>query len=421
MRVLCLLALWPGLSLGEPLTRGEAVNRALARNPELAAARARIGASEAEVVGAARLLRANPTVEGEYGDDRAFGDHGEYRAGVALSQELELGGQRGLRRAAAGARLDEARARVRAFELGVARDAADAWLALWRAERMRALAAQTVELDAGLARIAEARFAAGDISEVERNVVALDVARAQADAQAAEGEHRRAQAQLARIIASDAGDALEGAGDALEAAGEPPAPIAVEAPAKFVGAGVRAAERAHEAARGELRLQRRELVPSPTVTFGWQREQLFVESTAPPPLRLAHQADVLVGRLSLPLPIWDRRQAEVRAAQAAVDETRAERSAAELSQRADVAMARASLDGARKSAELYRAALPRAERNLELLGRAYQAGQISLAELIAAKDRALAVRRETVETQVAYARAYHELMRATGRLPTEQP
>jgi cobalt-zinc-cadmium efflux system outer membrane protein len=408
-----LFALAPAIAIAEPITRAAAVNEALGRSVELRAARARVGVSEADVVRAARLLRVNPVVEGEYGDDLAFGHHGEYRAGVSLSQEIELAGQRGLRRAAAGARLDEAHARVRDLELRVARDAADAWLAMWRADKLRALAAQTVELDAGLARVAASRRAVGDISEVEQNVVDLDVMRAQADALAADVESRRARAQLARLIGRPGGE--------LSAVEESLPPALADTPPANGGerrADLAAARRAEDAAAVDVRLRGRELAPSPTVSFGYGRERLFVEGAG---LTLAHEANLLVGRLSLPLPLWDRQQAEVRAAAAALDGARADREGVERQIAAELEIARAAVDGTQRALALYRAALPRADRNLELLGRAYQAGQIALPELLAARDRALAVRRESVEAQASYARAYHDLMRASGRLPTEQP
>src|SRR5436190_315669 len=79
---------------------------------------------------------------------------------------------------------------------GVARDAAEGWGGLWRAERLRELAAATAELAKALDRAAERRFRAGDVAEMERNLVAMEVARAQAAAAVADGEWARARVEL---------------------------------------------------------------------------------------------------------------------------------------------------------------------------------------------------------------------------------
>ena len=108
-------------SEAEAWTLERVVAQALAKSPEVAAARAEEQGAEGELAADGRWLRENPELEVEYGTDAPTQAQGERKLSVALSQTLEVAGQRGLRVERAEAALAAARARRRAAELGVAR------------------------------------------------------------------------------------------------------------------------------------------------------------------------------------------------------------------------------------------------------------------------------------------------------------
>lgn len=417
-----LLLLLPAAALGQPaaLTRDDAVAEALAHNPELVTARARLGLAEADVLKARRILISNPRVQADYGSDRLLDNEGELRASVTLSQEVEIAGQRGLRRQWAGLRKDEVEARLRDLELAVARDAADAWYALWRTERLQGLARSTLEVSRALDRGAASRFAVGDISLLERNVVALDVARAEAAVAMAEADVVRARAELGRLLGRPIAAAItiaEEPGSLLDA-------TAVEQLLEGAldrRADLQASSLAEHAAAAELRLRHRERVPNPTFSLAYNQELFFVSGRVagiPAPVRLDHTSNILLVRLSLSLPVWDRQQAEIRAARATRSTAEAALRAAEQRARAEIEGARAAVAAAERALAIYQKALPRAEENLTGVQRAYGVGQVGLVELLAAKDRAFLTQREYIEARTNHGRAIQELLRAVGLLPT---
>jgi cobalt-zinc-cadmium efflux system outer membrane protein len=64
------------------------------------------------------------------------------------------------------------------------------------------------------------------------------------------------------------------------------------------------------------------------------------------------------------------------------------------------------------------AALPGVERNLSLVQRAYEAGELGLDALLLSRDRAYSARGEAIDASAALARARSALLRASGLLPT---
>ena len=122
-----------GARAGEPLTLGAAVERALAQNADVRAAEAEVRAAKARLEGASVLLAANPELSGAAGSrDGEARRTAEWE--VAVSQRVEIGGQRGARVAAARAAVGAAEGRLAATR---ARIAAEVRELLGRAAALR--------------------------------------------------------------------------------------------------------------------------------------------------------------------------------------------------------------------------------------------------------------------------------------------
>lgn len=389
----------------EAWTLDRLVAEALAKSPEVAAARAEETGAEGELSADARWVRENPQLELEYGTDALLQTETERRLSVALSQTLEVAGQRGLRVERAEAALAAARARRRAVELSVAREAADAAAELARREALLKLAEDALTATRALEEATARRFAAGDVPELERNTAALERARTEARMALARAEATTARASLNRLLGRPvtAGLALSLGAVALPemARQEPPELAAARAEA--------------EAARAEVDLLRRERIPDPTVSLGYERETL---SEAHGAVSDTHITPMVVARLSFPLPLWDRNQGELAAARARSAAREAERVGRERQVEAERVAARESYEAARVAEAALTAALPGVERNLSLVQRAYEAGELGLDALLLARDRSLAARAEAIDATAALAQARTALLRASGHLPT---
>ncbi|WP_276203606.1 TolC family protein [Hyalangium minutum] len=381
------------------------VGEALEKSPKVAAARAEETGAEEGLSAESRWMQNNPQLEVEYGTDAVTQDVGERRMAIAISQQLQVAGQRGLRVERAEAALTAARARRRAAELRVAREAADAAADWGRREALVKLMEEALAAARTLEEAAAKRFAAGDVPELERNAAALERARAEARAAQARAEEVSARASLNRLLGRAATAPLMVTTSAVTL----PEVLAAPQPE------VEEARAEAEAARAEVDLLRRERIPDPTVSLGYEQERRPEEHATGPDL---HTASMVVARLSLPLPLWNRNQgelAEARARRAARD---AERQSREREVEAERVSAREGYEAARIAEAALTAALPGIERNLTLVQRAYEAGELSLDAVLLARDRAYAARGEAIDATAALARARAALLKASGRLPT---
>lgn len=381
------------------------VSEALAKSPEVAAARAEETGAEQGLSADSRWVRDNPQLEVEYGTDAVTQDAGERRMAVALSQQLQVAGQRGLRVERAEAALAAARARRRAVELRVAREAAEAAVEWERREALVKLREEALATARTLEEAAAKRFAAGDVPELDRNAAALERARAEARAAQARAEEATARAFVNRLLGRAATAPLLITLGAMAV----PEALAAELPE------VEAARAEAEAARAEVNLLRRERIPDPTVSVGYEQEERLEEHATGPDL---HTASMVVARVSVPLPLWNRNQRELAEARARHAAREAERQGREREVEAERVSARENHEAARISEAALTAALPGIERNLALVQRAYDAGELSLDALLLARDRAYSARGEAIDAVAALARARAALLRASGRLPT---
>jgi cobalt-zinc-cadmium efflux system outer membrane protein len=400
-----ILASAPG-GEGAEWTLRRVMSEALAKSPEVAAARAEEAGAEGMVAADARWVRENPSIEVEYGTDAVTQDHGERRLSVGISQQLQVAGQRGLRVERAEAALTAARARRRAVELSVAREAADAAAEWGRRQAHVGLAEEALTAARALEEAAARRFAAGDVPELERNAAALERARAEARAAQARAEAAGALASMNRRLGRPVSAPLELTLEPVVVSMEE---VRAELPE------LEAARAEAEAARVEVDLLRRERIPDPTVSLGYEEEKRLEEHVTGPDL---HTASKVVARLSVPLPLWNRNQGELAAARARRAAREAERAGREREVEAERVSARESYEAARIAEAALTAALPWVERNLSLVQRAYEAGELSLDALLLARDRAYAARGEAIDAAAALARARAAFLRVSGRMPT---
>lgn len=386
------------------LTYPQALQLALAHNPELAAT-----AAEVQIrAGASRQagLRPNPELSFELEN---FAGQGELKdtagaeATLQLSQLLELGGKRDrrLQLAASEQAIAEQDLVVKRLELTAA--TRKAFVQLLAAQQGLALAEEQVRLAQGVFATVEARVSSGKVPAVER---------------------QRAEVALAvsRSAAVQAALTLDGARQALALmwGGEPLAVQAVgaledlaELPelATLTGELERTPEAARwqqEAAASQARiaLARSSAVPDLTLSLG---------------LRQFQQNDdaALVAGLSLPLPLFDRNQGGIAAAGAALKQNRQRQQAAQAQNRGALANSYAALVAAQGQAQVLRdQVLPAAQRAFEAAELGYGVGKFDYLAVLDAQRSLFEVRGQYLQALTAAQLALAELERLA---PAPQP
>ncbi len=370
------------------LTLKEALQRALAHNWDLLAARSNVDLATAQRILAAEIQNpsAAATVSGVPVDGSPAGTplgnglwQRSYETNLAVSQLFELHGKRALKRVSAEAGLDAARARLddarRVLDAAVIKAYAAASLA---EENGRLLAATASSLRES-ARLAGIRFKAGDISASNQKQIELEADRFELDARASETAARNARIAVEVLMgerdprgeqrAADRIDDLAAAAAALD-----PRQAAPERP------DLAAARAALAKAEADLELERRRRIPDPSLALQYDHE---------PPDRI----NTLGLGVVIDLPLWNHHEGEIAAAAVARDQAARDRERVVATVASDQAAARVSFEGAAGRWRSYRRdILPKAEQVREAVVYAYQHGGASLLELFEAERSANEIR-----------------------------
>lgn len=383
-----------------------------AHAPAVQAARARVGVADAARVDAEIFAPTNPQVRLGLGA-RAKGGATGVDVQATVRQQLELAGEPGLRRAAAradvalaGASLDEVRwwVHVEAHRLFATIRLAQARLR--QAERFERFSRRTRD-------IARRQVEAGASSPLVLLVADAELARTEADRIEAAQRRRALSTRLAALVGwSDS--TLPGLQGELPPVRRAPP---VEALLERMAArhpSVRARELAVEAGQRRLALAEREAFPEPTFGLRYARE------AGPGPEPEAH---VLAFDLIVPLPLWRRNQGGRARAQAELRVADRERDRTVIRLRAELVEAADALDAAAARVARYeRGVVPNLEKNLALLERAYDLGEVDVQQVFQTRSRLLDAGARYLDARIAYYAAAATLEGLVGAelWPTEE-
>jgi outer membrane protein, heavy metal efflux system len=389
-----MLALPAAASRASMLTEAEAVRRGLS-HPQLQAMQE---SSVGEALGASAAAGRWPNPEIELARERVDGSSGRSdETDVWIRQRLDLAGIRARERDAARTMVVAARARADMVEREQARDirrrfydalAADALLGLavdWR-DRLDVLVTAAVR-----------RVGAGDASRYEllRLQKELSVVKAEVlERQAAAASARE------RLFAMIGGEPVSLSGTLL-----PPALDPVMAPGLLADHPLlRALDAESESAQLSAEAASRRRWPALTLGAGWRTVD-----------EAGHSADGGMFMLGVEIPLFDRGTGERDAASSRARRSTAERWFTEKRLAADARSAMGELQARRLGALLLSDHEAEKTSFLSIAEAAYEAGEMTVAELIDAHRTELTVARERIERSRLARESYIELQHVGGR------
>lgn len=391
----------------EPLTLASATERALTQSPDVRSAEAEVRATRARLEGAAVLLSTNPELSARVGPRDGAGVRTiDYEA--ALSQRVEIGGQRGARVAAARAAVGAAEARLAATRARVAAEVREALGRASAAAQRAAMAQDSLRFTEQAARAAERRFQAGDVARIDVNGSRVERGRAARVALEAEQERLAAETELELLLGLEPGTGpltLPGLEELGRWTEEPLEGLLGEAMASR--RDLAALRLDLTAAEEEASLAARSAIPSPALGISVAREEM---------------ANLVLGTLTIDLPIFARNQGERGAAAARVQQARIAVAALERRIAQEVRLA---AERSRSSRRLLDALDPGAAaalaEDLALATKAYEAGQIEFLRYQQVRRDTVDARRDRIDALEGLNRAAAQLDRATGRSTSELP
>jgi cobalt-zinc-cadmium efflux system outer membrane protein len=258
------------------------------------------------------------------------------------------------------------------------REVAVAFFKGLHAQESQRIATSAEEIAGDIARVAERRYRAEDVPILDVNVSRAALARARSQQRFAKADRAAALGELGILLGIEAPEALQLAGELRDRRRFDLVELLARARER---SDLRALEAKLAEVEADLQLARGEAWPDLGLGARYARDA---------------RDDVVLGELSLSLPIFDRAQGLRAEATARAHRLRIELDAARRAAIVEVQMAfTVYAERSEAVVELETNALPLLDENESLARRSYEAGEMALGEL-------LLVRRETVETRREY-------------------
>jgi outer membrane protein, heavy metal efflux system len=391
------------------LSLASALDRARMQNPQVAIARARV--SEAEGMREQAGLLPNPVFYGSSENTPLSGsqpftfgnDTDDY---MYLIQKVELGGKRGRRIAFAS---ENASIRSIQSELAMRQLLGRVALAYWMAAGSTTIAQlyqREVNTLVDITEYSGARVQKGATAEADLIRIQLESDRLEAQSRMAAEQARRSLIGLYREMGATDFPASIAFSDRLEDLHEirPPDIQSI----LRERAEMREAQENVKAAQANLDLQRANAVPDPQLMAGYKRFSGSGQYTG---------QNTLFFGVQLPLPIFDRNQGGIAAAQARLQVGNNALKDEEIAIRAEVAAAQSDYESRRQAlVKLMPGMLARAAETSEVAEGAYRLGGADILRLLDATRIDIETHVLYVQTLVDYQQSAVNLQLATGML-----
>jgi cobalt-zinc-cadmium efflux system outer membrane protein len=379
----------------------QATAAALAGNPELRVAAFELRASEGRIQQAG--LRPNPELALELEN---FGGSGEtsgtdvLETTLTLSQVVELGGKRERRHELASSGHEVLTLERRIRQLDVLAEVARRFLDVVLAQERLNLSQTALDLAEQTFSVMERRVRAARSPRAEQTRAAIARTRSRLDRARARQGLDAARVQLAATWGEDQARFTTAVADLYAL----PSTEAIDTLTERLE---RSPDFLHYAAEqrlreAELELARARARPSLKLSAGVRRLEES-DDTA------------LVAGVSLPIPLFDRRQGQRTEGRSRIAKTEAERSAAFVKARATLLALHGELHVALAEVEALRGELlPQAQRALEQTRSGFERGRFSYLELASAQQDVLDTESAAIEAAGTSHRLHTEIERLTG-------
>ena len=404
-------------------TLPELISLAFERNGELQAMRAR--AVEARALVRQAGLRPNPNLDVSYGNGPVFGSAGETDFTVGVSQTIETGRKRLRRISVAEAELREIEWQIadreRLLRNAIATAYAD-WLGLSRNE---ANSRRLLELTRQSLSLVKARVAQGEASVLEESLLQVESNRLEADLLIFSGQRERAELALLTVAGIADAEAPPLTGDLPSLAAPFAGPLS---PAEEIAAalrsrpdlaGLRAAElTGDQAIELEKSIARPSVIAFSRFSHSHQQSDAFGYSTVRPTgalIAVTDRDNIITGGINIALPFKNRNQGNIAAAVARKDGARLRRAFLEQIIEREIRSALLRVSTTLRASELFgQGVVALAEKNLEVIRKAYELGELRLLDVINEQRRFVEIQRTYTDTLKERVLAQIELDRVRG-------
>ncbi|MCA9468392.1 MAG: TolC family protein [Nitrospira sp.] len=399
----CNVQPYPG-NASESLTVERAVKTALETNPDLLAARQELEVVRGRKVNAFLFNRFNPSANGQVWNRNNPGSGNVTDSQVLLSQEVEVAGQRGLRREEATRSVSRVEAQVSDRERLITGQVKRVFFQALTLKKRLELRSEIEKLNRRIRDASRERFNAGVTPIMESNLAEIRYGQSRKETFAAEASFQNALVDLRRLLGWEPDRVFELDGKLRNS------PKAVPLSDLFQRAQAQrpdllAAKREVARVEAAINLTRRLILPNPTF-------QGFYSTETEGP---AGASKMIGGGISIPLPVFDRKQGELVTQGGELNQGRYQIVAVTRNIEQEVKTAFQAYEAARQSVEVFEAeVLERIDENFRFIEIAYREGKIGLLQLIVVQDDLITAQLSYVESLGQQRTAEVNLEQAVG-------
>ena len=376
--MLCMLASSPVLAESRQLTLRQAVEISFQNNGDLKAFREEKGIRDAGKIRAGLL--PNPTLDLEGGTGALTGSSDENSLALGISQEFFLAGKRDKRLAIAERELEMYRWQVADRERVQREEVKTAFYDAILAEQRLNLADRSIALNRQLLEVTKERLAAGDIPELEMNLVKVELARSEGARIEVERALLQRKARLVALIGLPTGEVPGLAGAVNTDVSLSQKLVDLKQLALTKRPDLKALEAEKSRGDADITLAQAEAIPNLTAGLAFRRDTTSMEIGGIEGKETAYTIGL---KLSMPIPVFDKNQAGNQEARARRSSSESRFTAASRNIEREVETVYASYLNAEKILSLYRSdIIPQLEENLKLTQEAYRLGEIGILAVI---------------------------------------
>ena len=379
-------------------------------NKELHAARMSVEAARARLTQGGVL--ANPRINVGAGSDFAFRNEGAYTASVGISQDFPIAGRLARQKEVARVDIELAQAEILNAQRRLAGEIAANVYRILVLDRQIQVREGLSVVDEKLAKATRSRFKAAEVSELDVNIVSLDIQRLAQERLLLESQRRVLLQSLNLQL---------GRPSAASLTVEEPLPNLDSLPALETELSKAMAQRPDQhqtvlqidRAQAQLGLANAKRWEDWTVALGVHQDRQAIVGAPGQP----NDRAVLLN-LTIPLSLRSRTQGLIDEAAVAVRQSRAQNDALTQQIGSEVAAAHAEAASLQTVYKNYESILlPVVTRNVALAQKGYEQGLVPLLEVIQAQRQEADLRTSALNTLDRYLQTYARLQTAVGNYP----
>lgn len=388
----------------ESLTVEQAVETALETNPDLLAARQELEVARGRKVNAFLFNRFNPNVNGQVWNRKNPGSGNATDSQVMLSQEVEVAGQRGLRREEAVRNVSQVEAQVKNRERLITGEVKRAFFQALTLEKVLKLRKEIETLNRRIRDASRARFKAGVIPIMEYNLAEIRYGQARKETLVAQASIRNKMVDIRRLLGWEPDRSIELDGQLRNPPQRVPLPDLLQR-AQSQRPDLLAARREVARVEAAINLTRRLILPNPTFQGFYSTETEGADGSS----------KLLGGGITIPFPVFNRKQGELVTQGGELNRGRHQVVSVMRNIEQEVKTAFQAHEAARQSVEVFEAeVLERIDENFRFVEMAYREGKIGLLQLIVVQDDLIVAQLSYVNSLGQYREAEVNLAQAIG-------